>query len=90
MEKPELTVNDLLKSVKGPESLEEAKEWITKNKKATSELNTTSHIGALITVMISKGLITKEEYDQLYETVYQYNLKETAEALLKEFKKEEK
>ena len=88
-EKPELSVKDLLKYVKGPESLDEAKEWITKNKEAVSELNTTSHIGALVAILISKGLVTKEEYDQLFKQIYEHNLNETAKALLKEFQKEE-
>lgn len=86
---PELSVKDLLKYVKGPESLDEAKEWITKNKEAVSELNTTSHIGALAAIIISKGLVTKEEYDELFKQIYEHNLEETATYLLKQFKKEE-
>ena len=81
-----IKTTDFLKMLRGPETKEEAIEFIKENKVIMSTLRTTAHLGASVGILVEKGIVTEEDYLKIFDNVLESQIKSAANGLLNESK----
>lgn len=81
MGKSSLSTKEFLEMLAGPSSEEKAVDLIKNNANIMSTLRVTSHLGAIVHVLVNSGLVTEETYLKLFENVLEASIKDAAKEL---------